>query len=442
MTLLEAQKSCELHLHMVGAFHVEDALRLGSPIFRQIDWYERDYINHYQSVFGTLPDPIGAFETALAGQQERLRQLHYCLPEDGGSFDRFLVKIRFFQRIWSHYWHHQEEEAAKLVAMLVDKHVAEGLTYVEYRCSFWGDVSEQVRLLSRVLEQLKMAEARGLTARLIVNVLRKAPLAGLDVLQALWSQRPELACLVVGFDFANPEMGYPPKMLQPFMVRLQQYNQQYPERAVAVVNHVGENFSDKSLESAIRWCHEVAEMGVCRLGHALVLGLDPDVALGRWQEAHEWETAVERLDQIAYDLHYQDVLRLYGVAINEKVLQAEQAALQKSPPGELVRRPYTVKRRQAIRQRQQLVLERLVQLGTVIECCPTSNMRIAGIPSPREHPLFRFLQSDVHVAICSDDPGTFNTTLAQEVAWVQQYTPMGVAALAQRLGDPHRFRLR
>jgi hypothetical protein len=221
---------------------------------------------------------------------------------------------------------------------------------------------------------------------------------------------------------------------------VQRDNRERPERALEVAYHVGETYFDKSLESAVRWCHEVAEMGAKRLGHAIALGLDPAVAITRRPKAHEAEPVSERLDQIGYDLTHREALAAYGIAVDVAALEEERAQLAKRPGDELVERPYTPERLAGFRRRQDFVLDRLVELGTVIETCPTSNLRIGGVPSPAEHPVHRFLRSDVNLVISADDPGTFDTPLAAEVDWVLAHSGYDPAALVERLGDPRRFR--
>lgn len=205
--------------------------------------------------------------------------------------------------------------------------------------------------------------------------------------------------------------------------------------------HVGESFFDKSLESAVRWCHEVAEMGVRRIGHAIALGMDPVVAVSRRDKAHERELVSERLDQISYDLKHASRLISYGVCVDTATLRKEQAEFQRLPSDQIIDRPYEDRRLIEIRGRQQFVLDHLCGLGTVIECCPTSNLRIGGIPTPEDHPIHRFLKSDVSLAICSDDPGNLDISLASEIEWVLQVTRIGEDELCDRLGNPRRHRL-
>ncbi|VAW30375.1 hypothetical protein MNBD_CHLOROFLEXI01-3042, partial [hydrothermal vent metagenome] len=79
--------------------------------------------------------------------------------------------------------------------------------------------------------------------------------------------------------------------------------------------------------------------------------------------------------------------------------------------------------------------------GTVIECCPTSNLRIGGVPDAKHHPIHRFLASSVNLCLCTDDPGTLDITLASEIEWVLRHTSHTPKSLSQRLGNPRRFQL-
>ena len=130
-----------------------------------------------------------------------------------------------------------------------------------------------------------------------------------------------------------------------------------------------------------------------------------------------------------------------GVVLDSQALQKERDGLCNSKPDETVKRLYDGYRLEEIRCRQSFVLDCLTEMGTVIESCPTSNLRIGGVPRPEDHPVHRFLRSDVNLAICADDPGVFGTTLADEVEWVAEHSEWERSRLAERLGDPFRFRM-
>ncbi len=52
--------------------------------------------------------------------------------------------------------------------------------------------------------------------------------------------------------------------------------------------------------------------------------------------------------------------------------------------------------------------------GVVVEVCPTSNLRTRVVGSWAEHPLPRMLAAGVRVALGSDDPPMFGTSIRQE----------------------------
>lgn len=82
---------------------------------------------------------------------------------------------------------------------------------------------------------------------------------------------------------------------------------------------------------------------------------------------------------------------------------------------------------------QEAMLGKISERGVVIECCPTSNLRVGPIRQYREHPIFRFnntgllfdqyTQRSIPVTINSDDKGIFATSLERE------YSLLGCALL-------------
>ena len=47
------------------------------------------------------------------------------------------------------------------------------------------------------------------------------------------------------------------------------------------------------------------------------------------------------------------------------------------------------------------------------------------MPDPGHHPIHTFLKSDVPLAVCADDPGIFDVTLADEIDWVRTHCGLG-----------------
>ncbi|GCE31178.1 adenosine deaminase [Dictyobacter alpinus] len=436
--------SCELHMHILGAYYAKDVLALGKDVYQQGAWDEYHYEDTYQALFGVRPDPKAIFMEALSNEDkgvEFIKRWHVYTEEDGGDFARWEAKFNFFMGIWTRYRHIGGQADVTLLQRMIDQYWSQGLDYIEYRCGTGLNLNGFLYFHSLCARLLQETSDTHRTARYILSLQRWAPLEAYANVRQLFANHPELIPTIVGIDFVSVEQGFPPKNMRPLFEQIARDNQQHPEQALDIVYHVGEEFFDKSVESAIRWCHEIAAMGAQRLGHAIALGLDPDVATQRRSDAHVYESVSERLDQIEYDLRYQRDLRTYNIEIDEQALLAERIALQQMQPEKPIERRYTKSRLDEIRRRQQFVLDHLIQWGTVIECCPTSNLRIGGVPEAKHHPVHHFLASNVNLVICTDDPGNFDITLASEIDWVLRQAGMNAETLLQRLGDPRRFRL-
>ena len=442
MRSLDIQKRCELHVHPGGCFTAEDLVMLGRDVYQQVDWSL--YCDSYEEAFGTRPDPEAMFEAVQAdesGGLDRFREQFVYGEQDGGDFGRFQAKFRFLICLYRYYLE-TPSGCERMMECVINRHRSEGLTYVEYRGSRDSRDDEEFLLFHRVnAKTLQDASLDSFTLRYIVSLRRWAALEDYELVQRLMDESPELIPTIVGVDFCFIEEGYPPKHLRPLFERVFEDNRKRPERALGIVYHVGESYFDKSLESAVRWCHEVAEMGAERLGHATALGLDPAAAIARRANAHENELVSERVDQIDYDLEHCDSLKAYGIVVDRIALRAERKRLEGMGADEEVGRSYDEARLEEIRMRQRFVLDRLAKLGTVIESCPTSNLRIGAVPSASHHPVHQFLSSEVNLAIGADDPGIFDSPLANEVDWVLTHSGMDEDALEKRLGDPRRFRL-
>lgn len=61
------------------------------------------------------------------------------------------------------------------------------------------------------------------------------------------------------------------------------------------------------------------------------------------------------------------------------------------------------------------LLARLRESGTVLEVCPTSNVRLGVAASLADHPMPRLLGAGIEVVVGSDDPPMFGTTITQEL---------------------------
>ncbi|MBT4141187.1 MAG: hypothetical protein HOE48_24980, partial [Candidatus Latescibacteria bacterium] len=303
MNPLHPNKTCELHVHPGGCLTAQDLLDLGRNIYQDVDWTL--FTDAYEQAYNTRPDPITLYQNALADPDlgfETFKSHFIYTQKDGGDFGRFQAKFNFIICLLRHPSPHQDMINTSF-QMTVDQHQKEGVNFVEYRCGGGQQTHDQfIAMHHKYATTLKSATQNNFTGRYIISLCRSSAEQDYEWVQELMDTYPDLIPTLIGIDFSHFEEGYPPKDKRAFFERVHQDNQKNPERALDIVYHVGESYFDKSLESAIRWCHEIAEMGIKRLGHATALGLPPEVAVARRPNAHVQELVSEHLDQIAYDL--------------------------------------------------------------------------------------------------------------------------------------------
>lgn len=66
------------------------------------------------------------------------------------------------------------------------------------------------------------------------------------------------------------------------------------------------------------------------------------------------------------------------------------------------------------------LLAQLVERGTVLDVCPTSNLRTRVVGSLEEHPLPRLAEAGVACSVSTDDPAMFGTDLGHEYELASQ----------------------
>ena len=80
------------------------------------------------------------------------------------------------------------------------------------------------------------------------------------------------------------------------------------------------------------------------------------------------------------------------------------------------------------------VLALLVERGIACDVCPGSNLALAAVPSPEQHPLPQMLAAGVTVTLGTDDPPMFQTNLLDEYRRAWDWCGLdhaGLAALAR-----------
>jgi adenosine deaminase len=421
----------ELHLHLYGCIRpaaLLDHLARRDPERVRWDWYEAEAAAAYGAVPPTR-DLVARHRGGESVAEEFERAFLFGEP-DAGNFDRFQAKMNLLgagsaagdERATLA---EVEAEVAGFAAGIRADHLRQGITHAEVRAMPGPDAGApgDRHALDTVLAAFHHGDPR-IAERLAVSLPRADP-------WPWWERVREMAlgphgAALVGVDFCFFEEGFPPKGNAELFAAVKDFNVGHPERALAILYHVGESFRDKSLESAVRWVQEAAELGADRLGHAIALGVDPDVFGVHQRE----EPVAERRDQIAYDLAHAAGLRAAGVAVDEAALREERRALPDGSTGSTgsastVVHDYDAARLEQVRRRQRYAMGRVAATGAVVEVCPTSNRRIGGISDPAHHPVHRFLEAGLPVVVSCDDPGVFGTTLREELEWVCRHTGGG-----------------
>jgi adenosine deaminase len=420
----------ELHLHLGGCLSAD-------TILEQILRYEElldfgHYEDAYEAAYGARPSLRALLPGCRAGDpaaRAAFNELFVFGDADAGNFARFQAKFNlivaataFRKRPEMAAARLADDEVARFTAAILREQARQGIAYAEQRFYLSPDPHAVgwPEFVSSFRAGLAQAAAAGPTPalRLAASLPRANPWPQWEAVQQL--ALADGGELFTGIDFCFVEEGFPPKEKASFFAAVREHNERHPARALALLYHVGESFTDKSLESAVRWVQEAAEQGAHRLGHAIALGMDP-VALG----AHErLESAAERIDQLRYDLAHADGLERHGLVIDRLAVAAELRRLELSPRETRVPHVYTPERLDEVRRRQDYAMRRVKATGAVIEVCPTSNRRIGALVDPAHHPVHRFLEAGLRVVVASDDPGIFGVTLAEELAWVARHAAL------------------
>ena len=412
------QGLADLHLHLYGSIHWRRFLEFIRP--RSVDW--TSYEDSFLDAYGERPPIREVLEHCKLGNPEsegEFRRLFVFQDEDAGNFARFQAKYNMLTAPsnWAAFARGSSSpssvvnEICRFMRQILERQRRENIAYAEQRMTLHPGFTtvEAAGLLRGMLATYSEYEDSDIQPHLAISLPRGDPWPHWEVVREA-ALGPK-GHLLTGIDFCYLEEGYPPREKREFFKAVKDFNQQHPERALAVLYHVGESFNDKSLESAVRWVHEAAEMGVHRLGHAIALGVNP--AMYRVHTRHE--PVAERVDQLKYDLRHRDGLIGLGVQVDVQDISEELERLEKLPRETLVKIEYDDGRLEGVRRRQRYAAHCIRGLGSVIEVCPTSNRRIGGISDGKHHPVRQFVEFGVPFVVGSDDPGIFDTTLTDEI---------------------------
>ena len=361
----------DLHIHLYGCIRPLALLRhlAAAEDIKYWDWYESEF----EAVYGFVPPARQLVERYRAGDHSVVGEfaaLRVVSDADAGNFARFQAKGNLTWIATDYTPDRLESEVLAFAKDIRDDLIAQGIAHVEQRTFPTGP---------RALFETFARDTDRVVQRAVATLPREKPLP-------VWEHVKETLVSDVGhvmtaIDFSGVEEGFSPKQLAYLFADVHPFNEARPDRAVAILDHVGESFTDKSIESAIRWVQEAAELGVNRIGHAIALGIDP----ASFRPHTRTESVSERRDQIAYDLAHADELGRAGVRVDTDVLEREETDLAEREADDAVDVVYDSERLRDLRARQDFAMNRVRATGAVIEVCPTSNRRIGGITDPAHH---------------------------------------------------------
>ncbi len=414
----------ELHSHLYGCLTAEDLEFLAAR--KPPRW--KIFLDSYQKTYGRRPDIERLFQQTAESKQ-LLEEYYYYM--EAGNFARFQTGFDLIITVA-----HTDAEELELVTRRVLNH--DDADYAEYRMIFpvrdsVDTFAEKVHACCEGLQAAGRESAK--IGRLAVSLWRDETIGRpfYDKLRELMNAQSLVREVVTAVDFCHVEEGHPPKHKRAFFEEVLRENRERPEQALAILYHVGESFTDKSVESAARWVVEAAEAGAHRLGHCIALGIDPEYYSAKPRRT---ELVSERLDQITFELRHRDDLIAAGYDVDADALSYEARKLNNLTQDDAIPVDYgTPARREQLRRFQDYCMSRVRATGAIIESCPTSNLRIAALGDPRFHPLARFLKNGLPVVIGADDPGILRTSLRRELALVRDWPGVSeddVSAMIER----------
>jgi hypothetical protein len=380
-----------------------------------------------------VPDLRGALEAHRRGEESALARFAalYQLGDDGGDrFARFQAKYNLLTAASAFRRQPEQgplrpavfDELSWLVDGLVARWREQGLVQVELRFMLPARLSQgQARqCLLHLLEGCRRHSDSAFRLDLILSLPRWRPGHHWPAIERVLREHRRGEHLV-GVDFCHHEAPEDAARIRPFAEGLWAFNAEHPQRALALLIHVGEQIATGGLEGHLLQVLDALELGAHRLGHALVAGLDLAVFAGQRRQ----ETRERRLAQIDRQL-----------ALGEAaVLHEERQQVAALPAGATVELDYGPLRLARCQDLQAQVLAALARRQTVVECCPTSNRLVLGLRDAAAHPIHRFHTAGLALAIASDDAGIFGTSLPEEWAWSQAalgLSPEAVEAWQQR----------
>lgn len=391
-------------MHLYGCISPEHLFLMGknNP---QIAW-ER-FLPDYAKEFGIKINPETFFSDFA--DLDKFKKLY--LFNHKGLFSQFQAKFNLIIAL-SHF---DDKEIRGIFLPIMKNHLSGGVTFAEYRIMYSPFETDEgyIHKTIAACEGLQHSEEtlkQTINGRLSLSLHRRGDFFHkYTILKELMAKNILVNKYLTAIDFCNVEEGNPPKDKIPFFNQVLRDNKDNPSSALAILYHVGESFTDKSRKSATRWVIESAMAGAHRLGHAIALGIPPEILMTATQES-----VAERIDHLQFELYHYDSISSFGEIEKKAVIEYELSQLKYLAQNKMVPASPTKRYREELRAIQEFGMEIIRQAGAVIESCPTSNLYIGMIDDLAHHPIKRFADKNLKLTIGTDDPGIFNTDIEKE----------------------------
>ncbi|TGN11077.1 adenosine deaminase [Leptospira ilyithenensis] len=399
---------CDLHNHLYGCLPAETLFRIGKENSSP-RWHL--YLDAFESAYGIKVNPKTFFDDYK--DIEKFKKLYYF--KEKSPFLHFQAKFNLIIALVQFH----DKEITEVTKDIIVSHALNEVSYAEYRLMFAKEETKDVffqKLMAAcegMIEGESLAKKNGfpMEAKLVMSIHRDLNFEKHYDWMKNWMEKESIIKdYLVGIDFCHIEEGFPPKDKKVFFENLLKDNKAENSTALSILYHVGESFRDKTPFSASRWVLESAKNGAHRLGHALAVGVAPDMFLSE----ERTESLSERLDQLELELENYDSIGEFGPYFSKKEIDKERKTLLNADPSHTVRMLMDSEKIQFLNTFQNYCLANIAKTNAIIESCPSSNHYIGMLENLSDHPIPRFYDHKIKLTIGSDDPGLFHTNLREE----------------------------
>lgn len=187
----------------------------------------------------------------------------------------------------------------------------------------------------------------------------------------------------------------------------------------------GWSISAETWVEAFKWLHSSAPVAFA----------EQKLNEQEWHNLEDAETVWRTLSMNGdLDLKHAIQQFIFGKVIDRDMAARTPCCASGGLPLELENRLVSFLESQTI-ELKDWVLDRIVSTDALVECCPTSNLALAGVRDYEDHPIWDFIRSRVRVSVNSDDPLVFGGFGGEELSALYAGYGSDTASLHSSLSD-------